>query len=217
MLSDVYLGGLIESCVISENGEVRSVDRMDTIFVETKRENIFEGGEKICLLDIGTILRLIKTITQETIAATITETNLKMRFKGLSVRFALTTPDAISTNVEEEPDFEKCETIKISKAQIEKILELIGIFKTTIVTFFVNKDGELTISNFEKEQSEWSIPLGKNGKAKPVSVYGHIDFIKPVFERLKTENECSIGVTSETIIFENSNARWVISGLPKLD
>lgn len=209
LLSNCYLNGLINECVLavkSDVGLIEAIDPTSCILISLKKKIGDIGDAEIGLKELGMLHKLFSTIDQETVDFKISESWLSISIKGRGkVKMLLADTEKISTalskpNVKKEILKQSNLSFEVKQKPIEDFKYFIGLFQNSSCTISV-KENRVKVKSGEGETNVFNIPFGKfknNSKTFDVTVNGeHLNGILNVLEFNKNSEKIYFHVGNE--------------------
>jgi len=110
-LSSVYLGDIIEECVLVEgvNGlnSIQAVDLTNSVFLNVSIQTALKGFKAVGLGDLSVLCKYLSSVGENEILIGVEENRMILKCGGTSFKVLLAQPDLIPTAVPEEGLVEK--------------------------------------------------------------------------------------------------------------
>lgn len=167
LLKRVYLGGLIDECVLNEGKEgvntIQAIDLTNSLILTVAGKTNFKGFGKLGLSDLGTICKYLETADEET-EMEVDENRLIFRSKSGTFKYLLSEPDLIPTSLDDKDALnnliENCTHEVIMKEEFQKnFMQSMALTKTNSVTVVVGENAILS-GGLESEH-QFSVKIGK--------------------------------------------------------
>lgn len=170
-LNDVYLGNIIDECVVTfEDGKayIKAMDLTSSLFVQTSADIEHDDGQ-VGIADLTLFVKYLNMIKD--IDVTIKQDDNKFIIKptkGAIVRYLLAEVDLIPSYKEEWPDdlfedeitnYGKSMTLK--QENVSEFVSIMNLFNPNSVYFKVDKKGKVTLHGGQETENQFDVYLGK--------------------------------------------------------
>ena len=232
ILSNVFLGGIIEGCLLQvedNNVFIQAMDLTDSVFVQT----VAELELKDCELGIGTLsvfTKYLESIKDVDTTLVLKGNRFVIKSKdGVRVSYLLTEPDFIASYddewkeigdlVEEElKNFD--ESMVLDKEAIDKFLNVSKHFENNSVTFKVDGKGNVHLNAGPESGHQFDVKIGKIEDVDQCSIKLYSDNVTAVFKAIDYEKEPKMYISSEDdspIVITNTATSWILRPMDQND
>lgn len=230
MLEGVFLGGIIEECILTvkdNEAHIRAMDMTQAVYVQGVCP--FEhDDDKMGLGSLSLFIKYLRSYASSEMAFTRTDNVLTVKPEsGGTLKYLLSDTDLVPTYDEawdEDPtdpidamiDGQE-NKLELTETSVKEFLKLMGLFKPNSVTINVTKRGMVILHGGNETAHQFDVTLGKiKAPEAPISVklYGNnitavlsvVDFSEPTF------NPVLYLIEGEVVILTESLA-WVLRPL----
>jgi len=225
-IMDVYLGGIIDECVVTvEDGKakIKAMDLTTTLFVDT----VTEFDQDDCVIGVGNMDLLSKIIAITDAITGFSESHIEFKpEKSSKVRFLLFEPDLVpSFNTEWTDDIvdqelasnNYCEPFKLKASKLEQFKVWNDIFKIPSIGITV-KNGALSFHCGREASHQFAVKLGNVSGLDSLSIKVLGKFILPVLNALDFELDPVLYLSEEgPVVIRTKTSTWMIQPLEQDD
>ena len=189
-LNDVYLGNIIDECVVTfEDGKayITAMDLTSSLLVQTSADIEHDDGQ-VGIANLTLFVRYLNMIKD--IDVTLKQQDNKFIIKpksGGTVRYLLAEVDLIPSYKEEWPDdmFEEelkeyAKSMTLKQDSVSEFLSIMNLFNPNSVYFEVDKKGKVTLHGGQETENQFDVSLGKIKGVDPCSVKVYGKLLAPI-------------------------------------
>lgn len=219
LVKRVYLGGLIEACVLKiSNGvaSVRAIDSTNSLFISVS-EKVGDPGSAECSVGIGdldVLVNLLSSIKEDRFQLTIKDNVMIISREGrVTFKYLLSDIDVIPTSMEDAKGDPVKKIIEQSDNQFELTADVVSDFinyssMTKSREAYVSvSDGNVVIGAGEKTGHRFRIPVTKIKSAKSFSSKYYGDYLTRIFAVVDFSES-----TKPSLLFGNQKPAVIIQG-----
>jgi len=234
VLDNVFLGGIIDECVIKVEDDkaiIQAMDLTDSVYVQTEADLDFEDC-KLGLADLTRFTKYLSSIKDVDVTLTLKDVRLTLKPKGGGrVSYLLSEADLIPSydyEWEEEGagDLVKDELTNFDKPMllkedtINEFLSLMRLFGTNSVHLKVDSKGTVYIHAGPETGHQFDVKIGKikNVDSCEIKMYG--DNIVAVLSVLDYTENPKMYISAEEdspIVITTTSTGWVLRPMEQMD
>lgn len=222
LLDNVYLGGIIEDCVVEVADGIAkcmATDRSQSIFVQTTAATTLDDCT-LGLQGVEMLSKYLKTYRNREMAIVKKDNILSVKpAGGTQLNFLLSEPDLISTYNADFKDIpDKIATIDLvgdltlTTEKVSEFLTMMGLFKPKNVELLINKNGKVALhgGNVTTHQFDGTLGVCKDFEPVNVSFYGpYVTAVLSVID-FSTPATMSLVEGENFMVVRNGLSGWVI-------
>jgi len=225
-LESVYLGGIVEECVLRVQGNEAHIKAMDmTSSIYTQVNCPFEYEDDVIGLgNLSLLIKYLKSYASSEMDISRADNVLTVKpEKGGTLKYLLSQVDLIPTYNEEWEDGDDpiqaaidnhtC-TLEIKEESVKEFLKLMSLFKPKGVLINISKRGRVSLHGGNSTEHQFTVIIGEAGaQENPIQIKLYGDNISAVLSALDYTEPVNMYVMGAEIAIVTENAAWVLRPL----
>lgn len=230
VLSDVYLGNLIEECVVIIEDNVAYITAMDmssSLFVHTKGEVEFKD-DTIGISNLGLFIKYLNSLKDMEVKFKRKDNKLTVKPKaGATVNYILADVDLVPTYDEawqEEGDvianevegFKKGSALKLTQEPIDEFLRVMSMFSPNSVSINIDTKGNVFLHGGSQDnEHQFDVKVGKLKGAEACSIKVFGKHLAPVLFAIDYNANPTLYIEEgiASVIVGTDSASWMLQSV----
>ena len=225
-LESVYLGGIIEDCVITVKDNTAHIKAMDmTSSVYAQVSSPFEYKDDVIGLgNLSLLIKYLKSYTSSKMSFLRNDNVLTVKPEnGGTLKYLLSQVDLVPTYNSEWEDSDDpikaavasqtCK-LELKEESVKEFLKLMGLFKPNGVTITVSKRGRVSIQGGNTTEHQFTVIIGDaDPQEEPISVKLYGNNINAVFSVLSFAKPVYMYMVGGEVLIQADGFAWVLRPL----